>query len=124
MAETPEAPDVHKISALPDDIRESVAVADLKNFGTAPDLLLAFSMKDHVLSTKRIDGILETAMGKIIDGLNGIRGIEEATAVSKVAGSNLAEHLANLTGSMASQGAMITTLTQAMQAILAKMPSS
>ena len=106
-----EAANVNITSALPDDIRESVAVADLKNLGTAPDLLMAFALKDHVASSKRTDGILETAMGKVIEDQRTIQA-EEAVGIQKVIGANFAEMATQMSTAVATMTQLVNLLAQ------------
>ena len=68
------------------------------------------SMQNAIASQQRVGGILETAMSSAIDDVRGVKGIEEAVSVSRVAGSDLGGRLANLEASIASMAQMVASI--------------
>ncbi len=100
-----EAPaNVNATSALPDDLRESVAAANLKTIGEAAAYYTAMHMGNLTAHAKRVDTIAETAMARSIDLINNL-GPAEARATSKVlTGNDSADQILQLITAL--QGAL------------------
>lgn len=100
-----EAPaNVNATSALPDDLRESVAVANIKTIGEAAAYYTAMHMGNLTAHAKRVDTLAETAMARSIDLINNL-GPAEARAASKVlTGNDTADQILQLITAL--QGAL------------------
>ena len=66
----PESPaNVSETSALPDDIRESVAVANLKAVGEQPAVLANLALANAVSHQHAMNQIQAAAVGKIVESI-------------------------------------------------------
>ena len=80
----PESPaNVNEISALPDDVRESVAVANLKAFGDAGPTLMNLAIANAVSHQQAMNAMLAAITAKAVDAINR-PGVETAGLVSAV----------------------------------------
>lgn len=95
----PEDPaNVNATSALPDDIRESVAVDNIKTVASAPAVLTNMMLADQVASQRRVNAVADQLFA------NSIAFAQNATAqaIKAIAESDLAEQLSQLNASIAS----------------------
>lgn len=66
----PEEPsNVHVTSALPDDIREALAVENVKTVGGAPAVLQNLSLANAVAHQQAMNAISQAATGKIVESI-------------------------------------------------------
>lgn len=102
MAE--EAANVHVTSALPDDIRESVAVNNIKTLGESVAFWTNALMQEYVASTRSTSIIRERLLKSVVE-----TDPTESVAIQKVlSGNDLAQQLGQL-------GTIIAQLQQAMK---------
>lgn len=67
MAE--EAANVNVTSALPDDIRESLAVANVKTVAEAPAVLQNLATANAISHQQSMNAIVQAATGKIVESI-------------------------------------------------------
>lgn len=86
MADAPKPPnpDVNVNSALPDDVRESVAVANLKAYGDAPATLMNLAVANAVALQQAMGQLGMTILAKAVDAVNR-PGTENAALVAAMA---------------------------------------
>lgn len=94
LAEAPS--NVNATSALPDDIRESVAVDNLKTIAGAYAAYSANAFGNHVSHQKRLDILAEKALAVSVGTLDDLKP-EEARSISRMmSGNDLGQQLAQL----------------------------
>ncbi|MCK4601389.1 MAG: RebB family R body protein [Phycisphaerae bacterium] len=64
-----EAANVHATSALPDDVREALAVVNLKTVGEAPAVLQNLALANAVGHQQAMNQISQAATGKIVESI-------------------------------------------------------
>ena len=94
LAEAPS--NVNATSALPDDIRESVAVDNLKTIAGAYAAYSANAFGNHVSHQKRLDILAEKTLAVSLGKMDDLTP-EEARSISRVmSGNDLGQQLAQL----------------------------
>lgn len=92
-----EAPsNVNATSALPDDIRESVAVDDVKVIAGGLPAMATIHFGNLVSHSKRVDVLAETALGRNIDLLNNVGPLEARAATMALTGHDVAAQILQL----------------------------
>jgi len=100
MAE--DAANVNVTSALPDDIRESLAVSNIKTIAEAGAFFMARGFADATAHANRLNILAETAMAQAVKGLQEVDPIEAISTLKMLSGNDVATTLAQLLTSLAS----------------------
>lgn len=80
MSEEPA--NVHATSALPDDIRESLAVANLKTVAENPAVLQNLATANAVAHQQAMNQIAQAAVGKIVESIIQVSPVEGGVDVA------------------------------------------
>lgn len=99
MAE--EAANVNVTSALPDDIRESVAVSNLKTLGEALSASITLSVQNAVSHQQRVNAIAEGALQAWTKNMSEVDPIQAVSTLKTLTGNDLAQQLAQLSAAIA-----------------------
>ena len=93
----PEEPaNVNITSALPDDIRESVAVGNIKTVGESAAFFAAMGFRQATEHANRMNIIAESAIGNITKGLTEVDPTQAASVLKTLSGNDLAQSLGQL----------------------------
>jgi hypothetical protein len=108
----PRAGGVASSSVLPDDIRESIAIGNVKSVAEQPSMLsnLAYanlignvnlSQQNAVSNQQAVNNLAQTVTGKAVNLVANLNPMEAVAVVKLDTGNDVAEQLADLKGTIA-----------------------